>query len=149
MINPFTQINWNPDRTALRSFGKVVLTGLCIIGALCSGFAFYKGKTLPDSSLALLICAAGGLVIFGLSVSGTKAARAVYLAWFIVGASIGIVISNVLLLLVFYLFFSPYACLLRVFRQKDVLRLRLDEKAGSNWIDAGTNENLSSYFKQY
>lgn len=149
MINPFAQINWNPDKTSLRLFGRVVLTGLCVIGLICSGLALYTGKPVLNSSLPLLICSMAGLAIYGLSLTGTKAGKAVYVLWFVFGASFGIVISNVVLVLFFYLFFSPYACIARVLTGRDLLRLRLRDGAGSNWVDVKDNETLSSYFRQY
>jgi hypothetical protein len=60
---------------------------------------------------------------------------------------IGIVVSNVVLALVYYLALTPIGLTMRLFRY-DPLARTFDAEAASYWIPRKTNKPAESYFKQ-
>ena len=144
MINPFLEINWKPRKTDIRSFGKV----FCI-GALCLAlilFIFFRENASTQTvSFYAVIC---GLAIGILSYILPMIVLPFYFLWYILSASIGIVISNVLLTLFYYLIFSPFALIGRLVTGRDPLMIRKPDKK-SYWIKAVAKDDLKRYFKQY
>lgn len=149
MINPFSEINWKPGKTELRKFGKTVLIGLLIIAALFLLMNLFKFRQpLPKATFSPLILIGAGLTIFLLSYFARPLAMPIYYIWFIAGASIGIVVSNVLLAAFYYLIFTPIALLLKS-RGRDILKIRKNPLQESYWIRIESRKDQRRYFKQY
>ena len=142
MINPFAEINWNPQQKDLRNFGKIVMTGLLIFAVI-----FYSTGSLSLTAAACI--AAAGLLCLILSYSIPAAARPVYYLWFALGATIGIIISNLALALFYYIVLTPVALAIRLFSRRDPLGLKSNTNGISNWRDCQKVNNPNRYFKQY
>jgi hypothetical protein len=108
MINPFQEIDWKPDVAAIRKFGMSLT-----IGATILLFAFFWLWVFADSSRRFCEVFASVFVVvlfIGLVVTMLpKASRPIYLVWYFLGACVGTVISNTILIAFYYCFFSVIA----------------------------------------
>jgi hypothetical protein len=150
MINPFTEINWNPDTNDLRKFGRTVLIGFLIISAafLLAGIFIFKYQT-NDAVYVPLILSGSGVLICFFSYFIKPISLPVYYIWFIAGASMGIVITNLLLSLFFYFVFTPVGLALKYLTGRDPLNLKKIKDQQSNWNNYNANKPIERYFKQY
>ncbi len=73
MLNPFREVNWNPDTTARRAFAKSLVIGFPCVALvfLLAGWLAGKGWNV---SFALKLGGIGALLILG----GTAAAPFIY-----------------------------------------------------------------------
>ncbi len=148
MINPFKEINWHPKSLDLKSFGKSMIIGLSAISAIFFLVSFYRTGD-AKASLFLPFCVFScGVLIFVVSRICASALLPVYLVWFFFSAVIGIVVSNLALMLFFYLFFTPFAIALRLVSGRDPLSLK-ERTRSSYWKDYSQNGDLKRYFRQY
>ena len=131
MINPFLDINWHPDRRALRKFAVVLLIGL-LLSALITVLA---GK-VPAAEMLLY---AALLPLFGITFPLLM--RPLYYLWFALGGTIGLVISNTVLIFFYYTLFTFYAGILR-FTGKTV------KFAEPGWKECQESP-AERYFRQY
>lgn len=99
------------------------------------------------SSYLFLIGAGAGLTAFG--VIWPRALKYVYIAWMAFAFTLGLVMSNVILTLFFFLVVTPIGLLARLF-QKDFLARKWDKQAASYWIQR-TREmrTAGSYERQF
>lgn len=147
MINPFLQINWKPDNGEIKKFGRTILIGLIIISFLIGVFSFYRtGVTAWRPALILALI---GIIVFILSSLAPKAALPLYYIWFLIAASIGIVISNILLTAFYYLFFSPFSVIIHKLSGYDPLKLNKSMERKTYWFEHKPRKDLKSYYKQY
>ena len=150
MINPFTEINWKPDAKDLRKFGKTVLGGFLIISAVFFLMNIFVFKySVSKAAYLPLILSASGIAVWFISYFIKPIALPVYYVWFIAGASIGIVITNLLLSLFFYFVFTPVGLALKYFTGRDPLNLKQIKILKSNWKTYAANKSIRRYFKQY
>ncbi len=139
MINPFEDIRWHPAVPEIRRNGIILFIGLEILACI---LFFASGRTGFS-----WIPAALGPVLFLLSLF-PRTGRWVYVGVYCLAASVGIVLSNVLLMLFFFLFLTPVAWILRVRKVKPVTGKK-DSGAVSNWQEYSSPEDPTRYFKQY
>ncbi len=150
MINPFTEINWKPGTNDLRKFGRTVICGFLIISAvfLIANILVFK-YPLAKAAYVPLILSVSGIAVCFISYFIKALALPVYYAWFIIGASVGIVVSNVLLSLFYYFIFTPVGLSIKYLTGRDPLNLKGLKNQKSNWNDHNANRPLMRYFKQY
>jgi hypothetical protein len=96
-----------------------------------------------------------GLALAGLAVIGgvmglakPASLRWVFVGWMMVAYPIGWLISQVLLLILFYCMFTAVALLMRV-RGRDALGLRPAPDQASFWLPKQTPLDVRRYFRQY
>ena len=149
MINPFSEIDWNPDRTEVKSFGKKLLvSGLIVVPvALGTYFAFDNEKLRHSALFLSRLFGACSLLGFA-SFLAPGLGRQIYRGWHFLAASIGFVLTNVLLSLFFFGFFTPLALIMRYVVRRDVLVLKRPE-ASSTWVVHRPPSRVSRYFRQY
>jgi len=121
------QINWKPEKREVRK----------------SGLGIFIGAVLAFSLFVIALDAlppAGGLRIFGpIALAGLLTAlmpgvfRFVYFAWMGLAYGLGRAVSPVILALFYFVFITPYALALRLFR-KSPLNLK-DGNPQSFWED--------------
>ena len=150
MINPFKEVNWKPDRAELRKFGWTVLIGFTLIAALllvvqAMGFKRFAAMswTVP---VGLFCC---GAVLLLIAYSLRPLALILYRVWFLLACCIGIVLSNLILLAFFYLFFTPFAIGFRMLSGRDPLRLRKPSGCATYWYEIVGKRPLEQYLRQY
>ena len=149
MVNPFSEINWKPDENAVKSFGKTVLLVSVIVAPMA--FALhtwlpYEGVTGFLKGLSLLFAAFFFLGLVSLLVPAIG--KHIYKVWYFLAACIGLVVTNVLLLLFFYAFFTPIALFMRYVVRRDPLTLK-PPTSGSMWLDHQPADSVSRYYRQY
>ena len=148
MINPFEQINWKPEEKDLKSFAKSLFIGFIVIGTIIFAINCFK---MPFQKALFLhgMFAVGGIVVFLISQMIPKILIPLYYPWFFISACIGIVVSNLILTMFFYLFFTPFAIGMKLLTGRDPLQLRRKTDAKSYWCTCRQNKDLSRYLKQY
>lgn len=148
MINPFQEINWRPDEKAVFSFGRTVCAGLAIIAALFFLVGLNRGSVIDAASTPLWFLVIG-MATFFICAAAPKAALPLYYIWFFIAACAGIIISNALLILFYYGFFTPIALALRIITERDPLRLKKPKNASSYWVDHQQRKDVNRYLRQY
>jgi len=146
MINPFSQINWSPTDRDVRKFGLTIFIGFTILAVALAALAQWKGAGTWKPAFILL---AAGLAVWGLASLAPKPSLPLYYIWFFLSACVGFVVSNLIMVMFFYLFFTPFAVIIRACTGRDPLHLRKPVSAKSYWHEVKTRRDLSSYFKQY
>ena len=145
MINPFKDVNWQPDTAARRAFGKSLVIGFPIVTALLLLIAWKKTGAWQVWPLTVGSC---GVLIGLLCIVAPRVALPFYLFWYGLACSIGIVVSNVILAAVYYFAVTPVGLLLRVFG-KDPMQRRIDPVAKTYWQDAEKDTPAERYFRQF
>ncbi len=147
MINPFSEVNWKPDETEIRKFGKTLIIGFFCIATLLCGRTFWV-PFYEALKLSLVVLALGaGYGLFALLFP--RLGRPLYMVWYGISCCIGIVVSNTLLMLFYYVLFSPFVIILRLVTGRDPLQLKKSPTKASYWCKKGKSRSKKSYLKQY
>jgi hypothetical protein len=122
----------------LRKFGLLVGAVFAILGLLfwIRGKAHYPWFLVPGVVL----------VLFGTTFS--RALKPVYIVWMSLAIVLGFVVSNVLLIIFFFVVITPMGLAARLFG-KDFLRLKLDRSASSYWIPRTATRGKLDYERQF
>ena len=135
----YNEINRNPSRRSLLSFGLIVMGGFAAMAALAQ-FKSHK----PDLALGLAVVGAG---VFLLSfVPGLG--RLLYIGWMGLGLTIGLVTSPIIMGVIYLLVIVPVALAFKLGR-RDLMRRKLDRGAGSYWEDYPRTDDPGTYVRQY
>jgi len=132
------EINWQPTDKQLQQFGVVALFALPILGWWWSG---------GNSNVI------GVLAALGVTVSITGHYRPQWLKPLFVGLTllflpIGLVVSEVVLLLIYSLVFVPIGLVFRLMR-RDKLERKLDRAVESYWQAKRQPSGPASYYRQF
>lgn len=146
MVNPFKEVNWNPDIDERRTFAKSLIIGFpCVavamlfIGRITSG--------VWNTELSLWIGGVGialGILFWIIP----QIAKPFYLLWYCIACCIGIVLGNVLLGLVFYIVVTMIGLIMKLLG-RDPLRRTIDKEADTYWIDVEKIEDPTRYYRQF
>ncbi|HMJ91136.1 MAG TPA: SxtJ family membrane protein [Candidatus Acidoferrum sp.] len=145
MLNPFKDVQWNPDFAARRSFGRSLMIGFPMVALVLLGFA--KGTSHEWKTFPLWIGGIGstvGLVLWLLP----RIAKPFYVSWYFFGCCIGFVIGNLLFAAFYFLVMTPIGLLLRALG-RDPLRRRFDKSAATYWKDSEKVADTKSYHRQF
>ena len=135
------KINWNPGEKMLRQFGWISLAGFGLLASI----AWFKFGNQP---VAITL---GGLAVVApvIGMIQPRLLKPLYLGLSLITFPIGIVVSNLVLLLIFLLVFTPLALIFRLFG-RDELRLRLDRAAPTYWRKYDPERrNPASYYRPF
>jgi len=146
MINPFKEVNWNPDIPAKRLFAKSLMIGFPIVALAVLVVGRLNHHQWPLQS-ALLIGGIGfglGALFFLLP----SLARPFYLLWYGFACCMGLVIGNVVLSLVYFFVVTITGLMLKLFGHNP-LRRKPDASAATYWKDAAPSPAADKYFQQY
>lgn len=136
----FIEINKNPPRAQLASFGRLWAPAFAMMfSAMFWNAAVYSGCVI---SLAI------GMLIALVAWVNPLWLKPVFVTLMIVTFPLGMLIGFVLMVCVYYLCIVPIGLLLRVFG-KDPLAKRWDSEASSYWIERSDMAPLEQYFKQF
>jgi len=133
---PIVEINWHPTNRQLRQFGAICLFALPLLGWLGSADL----RTLSGLGLTGVVIALVGLVV-------PKTIKPVFLALTIVTTPIGIVLSELVMLLVYVGVFFPIGIIFR-WAKRDALQLKLGRQDRTYWQPKKQPRDASSYFRQ-
>ncbi len=146
MVNPFKEVNWNPDTAARRTFAKSLVIGFpCLaVVLLLAGYFTGKGWNFKPPLLLGGIGAAAGVVFFAVP----AIARPFYVVWYALACCMGLIIGNVVLALIFYVLVTGIGLVKRCFGSQ-AIRKTPDPLVKSYWLDAPPASNLKRYFSQF
>ena len=123
----------------LRKFGLMVGGVFVLLGVL---FLLRHRPTYP-----YFVGVGAALIIFG--AVWPRALKYIYIAWMALAFTLGFVMSNVLLVLLFFLLITPLGLLARLF-QKDFLARKWNQGAASYWIQIPREtKTAESYERQF
>ena len=145
MVNPFKDVNWRPDHTALRSFGVSLMIGFPVIAAVLAGLGWLRTHTIPSWAISL---AAGGFAVGLLFRLVPIVARPFYLIWYFLGCCVGLVMTNLLLAAFFYIVITPFGAILRACGRNSLRRAR-DPSASTYWHETEKSIDPQRYFRQF
>jgi hypothetical protein len=145
MINPFRDIDWNPDRAGRRRFARSLIVGFPILGLVIAAVTFARGEV--DAELAAVV-GFGGLAVGAVCYAVPSVARPLYLVWFALSAVIGLVVSNVLLALVFFTAFTGTRLLLRVLGRRPLSRSP-EASVLTYWTEAPSQTDSRRFLRQF
>jgi hypothetical protein len=145
MMNPFADVNWNPDTRARKKFALSLILGFPAIAVVLSLVTFLAKHSWKPFFLWLGVAGlAAGVVLWLLP----GVARPFYVVWYAVACCMGIVVGNVVFSLFFYLLFTPFGLLRRAFNRKAFSK-RFDKSRKSYWRDAEKTLDVKRYYRQY
>ena len=138
---PLIDINWNPDRKDIRSFG---LIGLVVLTAVSLVLFFVKGFSLKVSVIIFLL----GVLVYLSSIISFKLTRLIYLGLTFLTFPIGLFISFVLMSIFYYCLITPLGIFFRSIG-RDPLHRRFEPDMKSYWIERKKITDIKRYFHQF
>lgn len=145
MINPFKDVDWNPDLAARRSFAVSLVIGFPAIAIVFGVIGRLRtGAWSPFFLWLGLIGLAVGVVFWLVP----QVAKPFYLVWYFVACCIGVVVSNLMFGLFFYLVLTPIGLVMRAFGRQ-TLRKGFDRAKPTYWADAEKGVEASRYYRQF
>jgi hypothetical protein len=136
-------VEWNPSNRQLRQFG--------VIGALVCGLLAWKlTDSLPASERSVWLgCALGGGVVVALiGWIWPRVLRWPFIALVLLTLPIGLVMSEIVVLGLFYLVVTPMGLVLRLFN-RDILKRNWEPGVSSYWEPHPIAADPGRYFRQY
>lgn len=138
-LPPFRHIRWNPDRAELRRFSIAMLLGFSLLGLLAAWrLQGFGPHTWALWTAGLVLAALGQAPVLG---------RWTYVGVYAASGMLGYIVSRILLVLMFFLVFTPLAAILRLFG-KDVLRLK-PLRGETLWSAHAPSKPPASYYRQF
>lgn len=132
----FPEINWNPTTKDLRKFGMAILIGFGLIGALF----YWKNFQRASSFLWLISVGVPFLAFFLPSFS-----KPFYYVWMGLAFVMGTILSNLILLIIFYLVITPTGLVMKLIG-RDELRLKKSSyRDNTYWINHDKIDNKDYY----
>jgi hypothetical protein len=147
MINPYREVNWHPDSRQLRKFGLSVIAGFPLLALIFYLVSWWQSPG-PPSARPFLILAATGLAAGLLAWVAPSSARLPYLVWHAAAAAIGLIVSNAVVIFIFYGLVTPIGLLRRCFGA-DPLRLKRSSDRPTHWVSLPDPPAPDSYFRQF
>jgi hypothetical protein len=145
MLNPFTEVNWNPDIRARKKFADSLIFGFPAIATVLSLVMFLFKHSWKPAFLWLGII---GLMVGIILRLVPQIAKPIYRVWYFLACCMGFVVGNVLFSLVFYLVFTPLGLCLRMRGNKPLTR-GFDRSRKSYWTDAEKPVEVKNYYRQF
>jgi hypothetical protein len=136
----WSDIPKNPPPRTLRQFAAAWLVFLLAFGA-----HQHLARAHHGLALAAVIAAVG---LGGLGLFKPAAVRWLFIGCLVVTFPIGWMVSQVMLLLMFYGIITPVAAFFRL-RGRDLLALKPRPDRATWWVPKPTPQNVRSYFRQY
>jgi len=145
MMNPFAEVDWNPDVRGRKKFAVSLIIGFPVIALLLALVSYLKTHAVgPFPAWLGGVGLAAGVIFWLLP----QIARPFYVAWYFLACCMGFVIGNVLFAVFFYLVFTPLGLLLRL-RKKQAITKGFDKAKASYWRDAEKPVDLKRYYRQF
>lgn len=145
MINPFADTNWSPDLAERRSFARTMAIGFAVLKIafrLAAWMHLIAPKPLISDVLTYGILLGIALWLF------PAIATPFYRVWFFIACCCGIVMSNLLIAIFYYLVITPIGLVMRV-SGRDPLQKRPNRSGASYWRDAEKSVDSERYFRQF
>jgi hypothetical protein len=145
MMNPFAEVDWNPDVRARKKFAVSLVIGFPVIAILFGGVTrLVKHSWHPIFLWLGIIGLTVGIVLWLLP----QIARPFYVVWYFIACCIGIVVGNLLFALFFYFVVTPLGLCLRLRRNQPITK-GFDPVRKSYWRDVKKPVDLKRYYRQF
>ena len=146
MLNPFKEVNWNPDTAARRTFAKSLVIGFPCLALVFLAVGWLRGKGWNFApALKLGGFGAGAGTLFWLV---PVIARPFYVVWYALACCVGLVVGNVVLALVFYVLVTGIGLVKRLGARQPVCKTP-DRQAKTYWNDAPPAPVPKRYYSQF
>ncbi|MDP7106480.1 MAG: SxtJ family membrane protein [Roseibacillus sp.] len=132
--------NIKPSAKMLREFGIIALFGFGLVGSLLG----LKWEAWTASYMLWAL----GAVSFVLALVQPRLLLPLYVVLMVVAFPIGFVISNVILLALYFGLFTPFSMVFRLIG-RDTMKRKFEPEAESYWIKRTGSTPASQRFKQY
>ena len=143
------QLNLHPDPKQLRQFGFIALGAFAVIGAVVIWRGGLFGLNFGEAARPVAYVLWGlGVVSALVSLTLPKANRPLFIALSALTFPIGLVVSHVVLLLLFFGILTPVALLFRL-AGRDPLTRRFEPDRKSYWTDLPNVPDTKDYFRQF
>lgn len=136
-------VNRNPSPKVLRGFGKAMLIGFGVLGAIIWMVDYYRAGggslfawTGSRPQTTAVVFWSLGILLAAISYAAPAVAKPIYVIWMTVANYIGIVMSTILLTLLFVLLLPIFSIIVR---RTDPLRKRL-RSGDTYWEDYNPHE---------
>ena len=133
-------LNIKPDEKMLRQFGIIALFGFGIIGTIIWIKWNYWSATY--------IFWGAGIASFLLALIRPRLLLPLFVFLTVITFPIGFVISNIIIILLYYVLFTPIALLFKIIG-RDPLSRHFDTEQKTYWMNRNSNKAVSQRFKQY
>ena len=140
------RMNWDPTDRQLRQFGFIGLFALPAIGWLFSGRP-YPTTWVAEPTTLMIVLTILGLVFGLLAWLQPKLLKYVFVGMTLAAFPIGLVLSEIIILLIYVLLFVPVALVFRLIG-RDALNRELDRGAKTYWTPKESPQDAESYFRQ-
>jgi hypothetical protein len=145
MMNPFTEVNWNPDRAGRKKFALSLLIGFpCLAAVLLLVGHFTHGRWKPGLIWLGAIGAGLGLVFWLLP----GIARPFYVVWYFIGCCIGFVMGNLMLSLFFYVVITLVGWIMGALGRRSLAK-GFDRSKATYWDDGHNKLDSKAYYRQF
>jgi len=129
--------NWNPSKRQLRQFGL-----------LCAAVLPFVSWFWSFNALSITIAFLLGLAIAICAFLVPRLVKPLFVSLIVIAMPIGLVVSELSLLLVFIFVFLPIGFCFRVLR-RDRLRLGINRQSASYWEKKSRHKTLRNYYRQF
>ena len=139
-------LNWKPAQRQLRQFGLIGLFVLPLVGWIGSGMPSIS--TWGGQSQWVMIGGASiGLLLGLLAAFRPLWLKHIFIGMALVAYPIGLVVSELLILLIYFVVFTPVALVFRLIGRDALLR-KIDREATTYWTPKESSKDAESYFRQ-
>ena len=139
-------INWKPTDRQLRQFGWVCCVALPLLAWLFAGKPGWRDwQPFHTRLVGGLACAGAVLAVLGSL--WPQILKPIFVGAMVVTFPIGLVISEVVLVLIYLIAFVPVALVFRLIG-RDALERRLDRRASTYWQTKTQAPDKKSYLRQ-
>jgi hypothetical protein len=140
------EIDWKPHETTLRQFGWICLPGFGLVGTVVAWrLGCFEGSGSWTASLVLwglaVICPIVGML-------APRALKYLFIGMMVLAFPIGLVVGTLVLLLLFFLLFTPIALWFKLIK-RDEMKRRLSPEAETYWIPVEETRSPESYYRQF
>ena len=135
----WSEVTARPSPRTLRQFAVLFL----IVFAVMAGLRVWRG----DMGATTTALGVAGVVVGVLGLVRPEAIRYLYTGWMIAAFPIGWTVSRIIVTALFFLVFTPFAVVFKLFG-RDALHRRRQE-ARSYWMPSERAERIESYYGQF
>jgi len=146
MVNPFHDVNWRPGTVERRKFARSLMIGFPVLAILLLVAGWISKGTLAFKFPLLM--GAIGLAAGALLWAVPAIALPFYLIWYGAACCIGLVLTNVLLTLFYYLAVTSFGWLRRTLGRPG-LRRGVDRSAPTYWKQSEKVADPGRYYSQF
>lgn len=140
-------LNLRPDDRVLRQFGWLCALFFPLLAWVFTGRPWPGSSELADWKWVGLLAAIGLVIAIGATMY-PKVAQPVFAGLTLIAFPIGLVVSELIILLIYFLVFLPIALVFR-WIGRDALERRFEPARATYWAVKRQPDSVRQYFRQY